>query len=64
MISSDNEIQQIIERYKSQELEVFSNTIGSGGSASVHIARWMGTSTTYAIKRFHNSSMNDIINEV
>ena len=64
MISSNNEIQQIIKRYKSQELEIHSETIGSGGSASVHIAKWMGTSTIYAIKRFSKSSMNDIINEV
>ena len=64
MISSDNKVSQIIKRYKSQELEILSKTIGSGGSASVHTARWMGTSTIYAIKRFRNSSMNDIINEV
>jgi hypothetical protein len=64
MISSDKKISQIIKRYKTQELEILPKTIGSGGSASVYTAKWMGTTTIYAIKRFRNSSMNDIINEV
>ncbi|CAB5355246.1 unnamed protein product [Rhizophagus irregularis] len=41
-----------------------SKTIGFGGSASVYTAKWMETTTTYAIKRFRNSSRDDIINEV
>jgi hypothetical protein len=61
---SDNTITQSIKRYTPQELEIFSKTIGSGGSALVHTAKWMRTTTTYAIKSFRNSSTDDIINEV
>jgi hypothetical protein len=61
---SDNKITQSIKLYTSQELEIFPKTIGSGGSALVHTAKWMKTTTIYAIKRFRNSSRDGIINEV
>ncbi|GBC07431.1 hypothetical protein RclHR1_07460007 [Rhizophagus clarus] len=38
--------------------------IGSGRSASVHTAKWMGTTTTYAIKRFRSMMNDNIINEI
>ncbi|CAB5197250.1 unnamed protein product [Rhizophagus irregularis] len=60
----DGEVSQIIDYFDSQEFENLSKTIGFGGSASVYTAKWMGTTTTYAIKRFCNSSRDDIINEV
>ncbi|RGB23484.1 hypothetical protein C1646_806432 [Rhizophagus diaphanus] len=47
-----------------EKFENLSKTIGFGGSASVCTAKWMGTTTTYAIKRFRNSFRDDIINEV
>ncbi|CAB4383305.1 unnamed protein product [Rhizophagus irregularis] len=60
----DGEVSQIIYYYDHREFKNLSKTIGFGGSASVYTAKWMETTTTYAIKRFRNSSRDDIINEV
>jgi hypothetical protein len=57
----DGEVSQIIERYESQE---HFKPIGSGRFASVHNAKWMGTPTTYVIKKFYTSSKDNIIDEV
>jgi hypothetical protein len=60
----DGKVSQIIYYYDPRVFGYLSKTIGFGGSASVCTAKWMGTTTTYAIKRFRNSSKDDIINEV
>ncbi|PKY47289.1 hypothetical protein RhiirA4_462420 [Rhizophagus irregularis] len=60
----DGEVSQIIDYYDPREFENLSKTIGFGGTASVCTAKWMGTTTTYAIKIFRNSSRDDIINEI
>ena len=60
----DSDVCDYVRYYNHGDFKNFS-MVGSGGSASVHVAEWKNTRAKFAIKKFAESSTEEeIINEV